>query len=727
MNRAFQALACILFFVPATASLAAQSLLSGGLTGTSTSSASTPDSAPDAAADSTEYANGIRAIHESRWADAIQVFSHIIDTRGANADAALYWKAYALNKSGNTQESAASCARLKQDFALSRWIEECEALEIEIKVRNGKTVVTADAQNDSTLLLSLNSMMNKNKKEALEQIDEILNSDAPGYLKKEAKFVLDSNHAQTVNAQIVRLRSIEGDVRIHRSATAKNNPTWETAVSGLPLYSGDSIVTVDGRAEIEFEDASMMYLDARSILLFNELATIDGSPRTDLSLLSGTASFHLLPTIADEIYNIHTPTDTASTRYPHPANFRLTSYADGIAAASLDPDSNKIANLAHEELAQASPNFYFRDGHYLNPPETEEKDRFAEWDSWVEKRYDERMKAMAEVEHDSGLKTDLPGLDQLAGRGEFFSCVSHGICWQPTIEPDPAQNPNLKIKSTAKQPINAQDALNFSGYFPCVYPYAYQWQMLDFSAAASTDVYDAYTRVEPWYWTVCHTGNWIYSHRRRHYVWVPGRTRHHTPPVHWIRSGKTVAFVPKHPKDYASALPLNRHEEVFVVKGKVLGPTQLDPHEPVTTLNRPTRDVGEIAQAHLKAAAEPVMAMRNMKDSITTALLKSSQGSIPVKFDARHGAFLAPSTERSFAGKPAFAPINNHAGNLQPGGHGSSGGFSGSRGGSAYSGSHSGGNSSASSGTHGGASSSAPTSSGAASSSSSSSAGGGHH
>ena len=50
-------------------------------------------------ADDTAYSAGVRAIHEQRWQDAVRAFDQVIATRETHrADAALYWKAYALNK-----------------------------------------------------------------------------------------------------------------------------------------------------------------------------------------------------------------------------------------------------------------------------------------------------------------------------------------------------------------------------------------------------------------------------------------------------------------------------------------------------------------------------------------------------------------------------------------------------------------------------------------------------
>ena len=50
--------------------------------------------------DTSLYADGTRAINESRWSDAVGLFNRVAEMHGAHAEGALYWKAYAENKEG---------------------------------------------------------------------------------------------------------------------------------------------------------------------------------------------------------------------------------------------------------------------------------------------------------------------------------------------------------------------------------------------------------------------------------------------------------------------------------------------------------------------------------------------------------------------------------------------------------------------------------------------------
>ena len=81
-----------------------------------------------------------------------------------------------------------------------------------------------------------------------------------------------SLHPKEVYPQIVRLSLVQGDVRV-AVGKQKGQPEmspWVQAAANMPLESGFSVVTGKGRAEIEFEDASTMYLGENSALTFDD-------------------------------------------------------------------------------------------------------------------------------------------------------------------------------------------------------------------------------------------------------------------------------------------------------------------------------------------------------------------------------------------------------------------------------------------------------------------------
>ena len=65
----------------------------------------------------TLYSEGTRAINDAHWAQAEQIFQKLASQRGARAEAALYWEAYAENKQGNASRALEICAELRHAYS----------------------------------------------------------------------------------------------------------------------------------------------------------------------------------------------------------------------------------------------------------------------------------------------------------------------------------------------------------------------------------------------------------------------------------------------------------------------------------------------------------------------------------------------------------------------------------------------------------------------------------
>src|ERR1051325_572588 len=86
--------------------------------------------------------------------------------------------------------------------------------------------------------------------------------------------------------RIVRLSSVDGDVQVDR-----NTGQFEKAFLNLPITEGVKVQTGrDGRAEIEFEDGSVVRLAPGALVQFSRLALKDsGTKASELKLQQGTA------------------------------------------------------------------------------------------------------------------------------------------------------------------------------------------------------------------------------------------------------------------------------------------------------------------------------------------------------------------------------------------------------------------------------------------------------
>jgi len=249
--------------------------------------------------------------------------------------------------------------------------------------------------------------------------------------------------------QAVRVRYVEGDVRVARDGEGKS-AEWEQVVADLPMERGFNLVTGDGRAEIEFEDASTVYLDANSALAFTDIHTSGGVPHTEISLLAGTATLHLQPAYADETFVVNTQTDRITTTFPTRRYVRVTSYLDAIAMTTQVEPVFRTKNAAAAKVA-VMPTVFRNNGKIVPVDGAYDPSEFAAWDSWVATRVALRSAAVEAVTKASGLPESTPGLADLNGQGVFFDCAPYGTCWEPP--PDqaadaivaPTQGPDFEM------------------------------------------------------------------------------------------------------------------------------------------------------------------------------------------------------------------------------------------------------------------------------------------
>jgi hypothetical protein len=715
------------------------------------------------------YSDGVRAIQESRWADAEAIFTTTAAQPGNEyQDRSLYWKAYAQNKLGRGQDALTTCAQLVHSFPASKWNHECSALEIEVRAGLGNPIEPQAEDADDLKLLALNWLMLKDEPRALADLQEILSGDSSEQLKQKAISILGHHYSDATYAEIVRIRFVEGDVRIARGEQNEKpaGEAWEQAVADLPLETGFSLTTGNnGRAEIELEDASTIYLAENSVLTLNDLHTTRGVPYTEVALLSGALSVAIHSSIVGEAFVLRTPTDDFAVRYPYRANVRINSYTD---AMGITPQDVKGLNLTafpvnHLPVGQT---LTLRGGHPIDGPSSDESKALADFDKWVADRVAQRSAAMADVMKEAGLTLELPGLADMKGQGTFFPCPPYGVCWEPATADNSQQtaaresasssfaarrpsarmvNASLEVPRFAELQLLQQmdpDPLTMPGvdiFLPCVPP-SLRYGLLRDPVTGKNMVVDTGLggRRVPWDWAVCHAGAWVRVTREHHhrYVWCVGEKRHHIPPVQWVKSEHKVGFVPIHPFDVKGRPAINRTEEVYTVNhknGLSLERVRFDSRHPIEVLKSPPHEFRTSFLRPLSKADTPHMEARAFKAPFTLAKGAEAKGPVArptstlIKFDSKSQSFMLSKSEmRGGKSVTVSEPISNRGGTLQAragsfaGGHGglsSGGGVSRGGGGGATGGGHGGG---------GGASSGAGGHAGGGGGGGASSGGGGH-
>ena len=211
-----------------------------------------PASLPAAAAnDNSPYATGTRAMNEHRWQEAIRAFDKVIAAKDKRSDAALYWKAYSLNKLQHDSDAAAICNTLHAQYPNSSWNKDCDVLSINNDIRiNIDDKITQsmnihvhpdvhidpivipnihiDIKNNPDIkILALNSLLNQDPAKAIPALRDILNGDQPIGIKKHAIFVL----AQS--------KSPEAQAMLHDAVTGKMDPELQRqAIMMMAVFQG---------------------------------------------------------------------------------------------------------------------------------------------------------------------------------------------------------------------------------------------------------------------------------------------------------------------------------------------------------------------------------------------------------------------------------------------------------------------------------------------------------
>ncbi|GGA68760.1 hypothetical protein GCM10011507_20280 [Edaphobacter acidisoli] len=209
--------------------------------------------APSASSDA-DYAAGTRAMNQQRWSDAIADFDKVINAHGRRADAALYWKAYSLNRLGNRQIAIGTCDQLLAQFPDSHWNRDCKALALDMHVQvnipdihvdpdiqvNPNVNVTPefhfqmhsghDDPNEDIKMLALNSLLRQDPAKALPILRNILadNKSSLG-MKHRAIFILAQN------------KSPEAQSILHDAVIGKMDPGLQReAIQSMAVFEGKS-------------------------------------------------------------------------------------------------------------------------------------------------------------------------------------------------------------------------------------------------------------------------------------------------------------------------------------------------------------------------------------------------------------------------------------------------------------------------------------------------------
>jgi len=217
--------------------------------------------------DDNAYTAGTHAMDEHRWPDAVSAFDKVISEKGKRVDAALYWKAYSLNKLGKTPLAIATCDQLRAQFADSTWNKDCAVISVDVDANvqimrdqgqamrdqgqamrdqmklsqihptvkiapldfdmDGGSGRVARGSDEDLKMLALNSLMYRDPVSALPLLRGILSGNQSLSLKKHALFILAQN------------KSPEAESILHDAALGKLDPQLQgQAIQAMAVFQG---------------------------------------------------------------------------------------------------------------------------------------------------------------------------------------------------------------------------------------------------------------------------------------------------------------------------------------------------------------------------------------------------------------------------------------------------------------------------------------------------------
>lgn len=141
------------------------------------------------------YEQGQNAIERAQWPRAVERFTVLVDAKAPRADAALYWRAYSLDKLNRQSEALTSVAELLKGYPSSRWVADARALEIQVRQRAGQPVSPEVQADEELKLFAIQGLQHQDPEQAIPMLEKLIQGTSSPRLKERALFVLAQSNA----------------------------------------------------------------------------------------------------------------------------------------------------------------------------------------------------------------------------------------------------------------------------------------------------------------------------------------------------------------------------------------------------------------------------------------------------------------------------------------------------------------------------------------------------
>ncbi len=430
--------------------------------------------------------------------------------------------------------------------------------------------------------------------------------------------------ADSSHARIVRLSYVQGDVRFarefHENSVSDPKTAWEVAPLNLPIREGIALSTGNGRAEVEFENGAMAFLNANTVIEFYDLSLHDGSRITRLVLRQGSASFYDHSVNGD--YFSVTGGDF-SVEVTDRATFHLENFDDGSTVAVQNGHVNVIQNDKSTPLEKGQS--LAVNAQEPGTAAIAKASPGDDFDRWVSSRIQSEQVATNQLQPSANYGNYVSGYSDLFAYGSWLSFNGMN-CWRPFGA------------GLGWSPFDT----GFGNWF------------MDGNLGWT------FIGSAPWGWLPYHYGGWYFSPLYG-WVWNPGGLLYGRPmpyrPVTavFVHSGNTLGVVPMHPTDKSGKTPINLNQGVYPVQAGTIGrPVTVAAGQKWEVLKNPR---GTSLPTGLGAATAPIRVNRSVTSAALPVRERSLGRSSSIVYDANEHRFVNSSAARLATG-PGSTPTN---------------------------------------------------------------------
>jgi len=302
-----------------------------------------------------------------------------------------------------------------------------------------------------------------------------------------------------------------GPIRLARFSYVQGNVTWRTsdgaawspASVNLPIRQGAQVwVTNGGRAEVQFDDGSLLRLGNGTVVTLQTLFSDADGEFTELQMSAGLSTLELRA--SKSIYQVDTP--LVSIKSEGPSKVRIG--VDSDVEVAVRNGRAAVEGSGHKAVLESGGYLDLADvGAAFNTGRLPDPDR---WDRWN----DARDRQLADADSGDRLPANIALVaGDLGDYGVWHDDTRYGQVWCPAVS-DADWRPYQH------------------GNWTWVEPFGWTW-----------------VSSESWGWAPYHYGTWVSEPYG--WAWVPGPARQPWCPavVHFSEYGGAVAWAPLAPSE----------------------------------------------------------------------------------------------------------------------------------------------------------------------------------